>query len=186
MRTRCPANIPASPTRPSSQRSTVQGGNTILLRGGTDYALLNSVVIGTNQLPRHRRDRRHHHPRRRRAAAGSRRRRSSARSCWPAPTRSPMTATSRAPRSQTIFGIGHQQQQFDAFTPIADQRVHQRRQRGRGRRDRSDRVQRRHLRRRRPAQRGGAEPAHRRHLYRRGPGCGRHLVLRAGPAIRAM
>lgn len=29
------------------QRSTVQGGNVILLRGGTDYALLNSVVAGT-------------------------------------------------------------------------------------------------------------------------------------------
>jgi hypothetical protein len=28
------------------QRSTVQGGNAILLRGGTDYALLNSVVAG--------------------------------------------------------------------------------------------------------------------------------------------
>ena len=29
------------------QRSTVQGGNTILLRGGADYTLLNSVVVGT-------------------------------------------------------------------------------------------------------------------------------------------
>ncbi len=29
------------------QRSTVQGGNTILLRGGTDYALYNSAVVGT-------------------------------------------------------------------------------------------------------------------------------------------
>jgi hypothetical protein len=28
-------------------RSTVQGGNTMLLRGGTDYALINSVVVGT-------------------------------------------------------------------------------------------------------------------------------------------
>jgi hypothetical protein len=28
------------------QRSTVQGGNAILLRGGTDYALLNSIVTG--------------------------------------------------------------------------------------------------------------------------------------------
>jgi hypothetical protein len=30
------------------QRSTVQGGNTILIRGGADYALLNSVVVGTS------------------------------------------------------------------------------------------------------------------------------------------
>jgi hypothetical protein len=29
-------------------RSTVQGGNAMLLRGGTDYALLNSILIGTN------------------------------------------------------------------------------------------------------------------------------------------
>jgi hypothetical protein len=29
------------------QRSTVQGLNTLLMRGGTDYALLNSVVVGT-------------------------------------------------------------------------------------------------------------------------------------------
>ena len=27
-------------------KSTVQGGNAMLLRGGTDYALLNSIVIG--------------------------------------------------------------------------------------------------------------------------------------------
>ncbi|HEX9947956.1 MAG TPA: hypothetical protein VGA98_10485 [Allosphingosinicella sp.] len=43
--------LPRQYTRVSNatfvQRSTVQGGNTILLRGGTDYALLNSVVVGT-------------------------------------------------------------------------------------------------------------------------------------------
>jgi hypothetical protein len=42
--------LPRQYTRVSNatfvQRSTVQGGNTILLRGGTDYALLNSVVTG--------------------------------------------------------------------------------------------------------------------------------------------
>jgi hypothetical protein len=42
--------LPRQYTRVSNatfvQRSTVQGGNTILLRGGTDYALLNSVVVG--------------------------------------------------------------------------------------------------------------------------------------------
>ncbi len=68
--------LPRQYTRVSNatfvQRSTAQGGNTMLLRGGTDYALLNSVVVGTAGLPRHRRDRRHHHPRRRRRAAGSR------------------------------------------------------------------------------------------------------------------
>jgi hypothetical protein len=43
--------LPRQYTRVSNatfvQRSTVQGGNTILYRGGTDYALLNSVVVGT-------------------------------------------------------------------------------------------------------------------------------------------
>jgi len=29
-------------------RSTVQGGNAYLMRGGTDYALLNSILVGTN------------------------------------------------------------------------------------------------------------------------------------------
>lgn len=42
--------LPRQYTRVSNatfvQRSTVQGGNTILFRGGTDYALLNSVVVG--------------------------------------------------------------------------------------------------------------------------------------------
>src|SRR3712207_5806875 len=42
--------LPRQYTRVSNatfvQRSTVQGGNTILLRGGTDYALLNSFVVG--------------------------------------------------------------------------------------------------------------------------------------------
>jgi len=42
--------LPRQYTRVSNatfvQRSTVQGGNVILLRGGTDYALLNSVVTG--------------------------------------------------------------------------------------------------------------------------------------------
>ncbi|HEX8449123.1 MAG TPA: hypothetical protein VF652_05990, partial [Allosphingosinicella sp.] len=42
--------LPRQYTRVSNatfvQRSTVQGGNAILLRGGTDYALLNSVVTG--------------------------------------------------------------------------------------------------------------------------------------------
>jgi hypothetical protein len=42
--------LPRQYTRVSNatfvQRSTVQGGNAILLRGGTDYALLNSVVVG--------------------------------------------------------------------------------------------------------------------------------------------
>ncbi|MEA3014598.1 MAG: hypothetical protein QOD42_3143 [Sphingomonadales bacterium] len=42
--------LPRQYTRVSNatfvQRSTVQGGNTILLRGGADYALLNSVVAG--------------------------------------------------------------------------------------------------------------------------------------------
>jgi hypothetical protein len=41
--------LPRQYTRVSNatfvQRSTVQGGNAILLRGGTDYALLNSVVV---------------------------------------------------------------------------------------------------------------------------------------------
>lgn len=44
--------LPRQYTRVSNatfvQRSTVQGGNTMLMRGGTDYALLNSVVVGTN------------------------------------------------------------------------------------------------------------------------------------------
>jgi hypothetical protein len=44
--------LPRQYTRVSNatlvQRSTVQGGNVILLRGGTDYALLNSVVTGPN------------------------------------------------------------------------------------------------------------------------------------------
>lgn len=43
--------LPRQYTRVSNatfvQRGTAQGGNTILLRGGTDYALLNSVVVGT-------------------------------------------------------------------------------------------------------------------------------------------
>ena len=43
--------LPRQYTRVSNatfvHKSTVQGGNTILLRGGTDYALLNSVVVGT-------------------------------------------------------------------------------------------------------------------------------------------
>ena len=43
--------LPRQYTRVSNatfvHRSTVQGGNTMLLRGGTDYALLNSVVVGT-------------------------------------------------------------------------------------------------------------------------------------------
>jgi hypothetical protein len=43
--------LPRQYTRVSNatfvQRSTVQGLNTILMRGGTDYALLNSVVVGT-------------------------------------------------------------------------------------------------------------------------------------------
>src|SRR3712207_1753289 len=42
--------LPRQYTRVSNatfvQRSTVQGGNVILLRGGADYALLNSVVTG--------------------------------------------------------------------------------------------------------------------------------------------
>jgi hypothetical protein len=42
--------LPRQYTRVSNatfiQRSTVQGGNAILLRGGTDYALLNSLVVG--------------------------------------------------------------------------------------------------------------------------------------------
>ncbi len=42
--------LPRQYTRVSNatfvQRSTVQGGNVILLRGGADYALLNSVVVG--------------------------------------------------------------------------------------------------------------------------------------------
>jgi hypothetical protein len=42
--------LPRQYTRVSNatfvQRSNVQGGNTILMRGGTDYALLNSVVTG--------------------------------------------------------------------------------------------------------------------------------------------
>lgn len=42
--------LPRQNTRVSNatfiQRGTSQGGNTILLRGGTDYALLNSVVVG--------------------------------------------------------------------------------------------------------------------------------------------
>jgi hypothetical protein len=42
--------LPRQYTRVSNatfvQRSTVQGGNVVLLRGGTDYALLNSVVTG--------------------------------------------------------------------------------------------------------------------------------------------
>ncbi|HEX8225127.1 MAG TPA: hypothetical protein VF605_15015 [Allosphingosinicella sp.] len=42
--------LPRQYTRVSNatfvQRSTVQGGNTILLRGGTDYALINSIVVG--------------------------------------------------------------------------------------------------------------------------------------------
>jgi hypothetical protein len=42
--------LPRQYTRVSNatfvQRSTVQGGNAILLRGGTDYALLNSIVTG--------------------------------------------------------------------------------------------------------------------------------------------
>lgn len=44
--------LPRQYTRVSNatfvQRSTVQGGNVILLRGGTDYALLNSLVVGPN------------------------------------------------------------------------------------------------------------------------------------------
>ena len=44
--------LPRQHTRLSNatfvQRSTVQGLNTILLRGGTDYTLLNSVVVGSN------------------------------------------------------------------------------------------------------------------------------------------
>ncbi len=44
--------LPRQYTRVSNatfvQRSTVQGGNTMLIRGGADYALLNSVVVGTN------------------------------------------------------------------------------------------------------------------------------------------
>ncbi|HTU09918.1 MAG TPA: hypothetical protein VMG08_03380 [Allosphingosinicella sp.] len=44
--------LPRQYTRVSNatfvQRSTVQGLNTILIRGGADYALLNSVVVGTN------------------------------------------------------------------------------------------------------------------------------------------
>ena len=44
--------LPRQYTRVSNatfvQRSTVQGLNAILMRGGTDYALLNSVVVGTN------------------------------------------------------------------------------------------------------------------------------------------
>jgi hypothetical protein len=43
--------LPRQYTRVSNatfvQRSTVQGRNAVLLRGGTDYALLNSVVVGT-------------------------------------------------------------------------------------------------------------------------------------------
>lgn len=43
--------LPRQYTRVSNatfvHRSTVQGGNVMLLRGGTDYALLNSVVVGT-------------------------------------------------------------------------------------------------------------------------------------------
>ena len=46
MRTRCRANIPASPTSTAVQNHTGSGGNAILLRGGTDYALLNSVIVG--------------------------------------------------------------------------------------------------------------------------------------------
>jgi hypothetical protein len=42
--------LPRQYTRVSNatlvQRSTVQGGNAILLRGGTDYALINSIVTG--------------------------------------------------------------------------------------------------------------------------------------------
>jgi hypothetical protein len=44
--------LPRQYTRVSNatfvQRSTVQGGNVVLLRGGTDYALLNSVITGPN------------------------------------------------------------------------------------------------------------------------------------------
>ena len=47
MRTRCRANIPASPTPPPCSNHTGSGGNATLLRGGTDYALLNSVIVGT-------------------------------------------------------------------------------------------------------------------------------------------
>src|SRR4029453_17828594 len=43
--------LPRQYTRVSNatfvHKSTVQGGNPILFRGGTDYALLNSVVVGT-------------------------------------------------------------------------------------------------------------------------------------------
>ena len=42
--------LPRQYTRVSNatfiQRGTTQGGNAMLLRGGTDYALLNSVVVG--------------------------------------------------------------------------------------------------------------------------------------------
>jgi hypothetical protein len=122
--------LPRQYTRVSNatfvQRSTVQGGNAILLRGGTDYALLNSVVTGpqacldidetggTTTRAAMRRCR----------TSG---RRSSARSCC-LPDGLPRATTMSPWRDRADLRIGLEQQQF-RLHDLADQRVRERRQR---------------------------------------------------------
>ena len=101
--------LPRQYTRVSNatfvQRSTVQGGNAILLRGGTDYALLNSVVIGPRPASTSTRPAAPPSapPTRRFRTSG---RRSSARSFSPARPVPRRRQRDRRRRSQAIFGSG--------------------------------------------------------------------------------